>query len=437
MNELERLHDAMLDGTLTESDRIALRRLLSDPGNRRDWWRLHTLVGRLHEELVTHVRQMPIKVSVSAPAPTSGTRSSTSMLPLSQRTNRPMNWPAMAALVAIAVGLAAWTIRAWHDHPDPIPLPAISIIGRITSGELHVNADQPSFRRLSAGDVLMAGDHLRSEGGGAFVLNDGSRCGWTNAVDLTASTSTTMTLHRGDMSIAAMPHPIEQPLIVCSTCAVATVLGTSFRLVADDQRTVLGVDHGIVRLATAQSTVQVGADTAAIASLAGGISALRPRAAPGSWRVDLTHIDGAAWHGAGGVGLPLPDGMTSEAVGLDRKPQAPDDPRRYLATPSRPLPGLVQLTRSSTIRLTLTAARPVSCEVFLVISDPLTGDHLGNAVGRISISGHGGEERFDLPLASFIGNAIVVRAVSASVSVMFLQWWGDDGGSVVKHLAIE
>lgn len=110
-------------------------------------------------------------------------------------------------------------------------------------------ADLPSD--AATGQRLAIGSALRPASPRTLTWSDGTRAVLAPGSALTIGDPTTgkrVVLEAGTLQVVAAPQPADRPFTLRTPRAEAVVVGTSFTLSADAERTRLKVDHGLVRL---------------------------------------------------------------------------------------------------------------------------------------------------------------------------------------------
>jgi ferric-dicitrate binding protein FerR (iron transport regulator) len=168
-----------------------------------------------------------------------------------------MPWAsAAAALLLVAIGWW-WSQPALDDTPVLARAEATDAqrpdVGRITIGE-----------RLRTGDRLITGAgsaHLRYADGTLVVLNSGSV-----ATVLDSSKGKRLRLDHGDLAAEVSHQPSGRPLVISTTAAEVTVIGTTLNVASADVETRVGVTSGTVRVDRGADSIPVPAGSFAIAA---------------------------------------------------------------------------------------------------------------------------------------------------------------------------
>jgi ferric-dicitrate binding protein FerR (iron transport regulator) len=159
----------------------------------------------------------------------------------SRARHRRGNRPRIGALVAAALvfGLLGLSL-VWRDGPaDRLP----SVLTAAGDVEVPSGPARPGMR-------LAAGSSVRTGTGSSVVLgyDDGSRLalGARTSLVVPATGRAPIHLEAGVLQGDVARRTPERRLVISTSSAVITVLGTRLRLAAEAGRTVLGVEHGTV-----------------------------------------------------------------------------------------------------------------------------------------------------------------------------------------------
>ena len=207
-------------------------------------------------------------------------------------------WPALLA-AGIAAAVLLYVFRAEPPLRDGKEARTIATLIEAQAGTT-VRRDNQELR-VQPGLTLKSGDELRARPdlglkfrfdredtlvslapGSALILNasaEGKR----------------LKLIRGEVAISAAPQRPEMPLVVETTHATATVIGTVFSVSTDDSHSRLEVQRGKVRFASAGQSVDVGTEQYALAAPGIALKAnpiLKPKTpAPGLAVLSFTLIN--------------------------------------------------------------------------------------------------------------------------------------------------
>ena len=264
MNRAEELTLLLADGLASETDACELETLVGgDPAARRACLRLLELEGALRggieadavdatmERLRALLAEQTAGVVLKRvrfreePHHHSSGEADTSAIPPPAPLPRRLEWLARAAGLAALLGLAA----VWFFAPEKSKATLAD-----TRGEVRVVRGSRTFAtsigfKLEAGDRLLAGTNAS-----AAVLFSGETTrialdAGTELALLSTSPAKQFRLLTGQVDARVSRQPAGHPLILRAPHAVATVLGTEFRLTAEPQQTRLDVREGTVRLA--------------------------------------------------------------------------------------------------------------------------------------------------------------------------------------------
>ncbi len=271
-NDLDGLLNSLADGLLTPEEEARLAEILkSDAAARR---RYRQFMG-LQASLMWDYAALATPASEVAPM---------------RETVKSRRWPviwAMAATIVFAATLAAIWIPRHSKDPISSVVELVSATGAVSwsddSGNQRVGLARGT--KLTEGTLV-----VESEAGSAQLrFRDGTQLTLSGEAELAFSETgqKRLTLRRGTFTAEVSPQPAGHPLLIRTTTAELTVVGTSFSLAADPRQTALNVETGKVRmrrLADGQS-VDVSARHAAVAFL-DARSELRPAQSefpPTSW----------------------------------------------------------------------------------------------------------------------------------------------------------
>ncbi len=167
-----------------------------------------------------------------------------------------MPWAAAAAALLVSVGWW-WSRPAIDDAPVLVRAEATEVqradVGRVLVGE-----------RLRLGDRLTTGAgsaSLRYADGSVLTLAAGSV-----ATVLDASTGKRLRLEQGDLMAVVSPQPAGRPLVISTTAAEVTVVGTTLNVASTGTETRVGVTSGSVRVDRGADSLAVPAGSFAIAA---------------------------------------------------------------------------------------------------------------------------------------------------------------------------
>lgn len=292
--ELEGLLNALADGELDPGREICLAGILrGDAGARRHYRRFMAMHAALHWEYA----------AAAAPQATvrHGSRWGT------------FEHIALAASVVAAAILGGLLFRSHLLGTSPI----VTVVA--TTGSLSwMGADGSARVGLADGVRVEAGtfetDGLGSSATLAFADGTTVVLGGETQADISQKIQKQIHLRTGTLSADVAPQPRGRPLIVRTPTAVIEVLGTTFSVAAEPEKTAISVQRGVVRMRrTADGqAVDVTADKAAVAIL-GSAEPMAARArtdTPSHWVLGLGREDGEKVRGLvmpqGDAGDPTP-----------------------------------------------------------------------------------------------------------------------------------
>lgn len=168
-----------------------------------------------------------------------------------------MPWAsAAAALLLVTIGWW-WSRPGNDDAPVLVRAEATEVqradVGRVLVGE-----------RLRLGDRLTTGAgsaYLRYADGTVLTLKAGSV-----ATVLDASTGKRLHLEQGDLVAEVSPQPAGRPLVISTTAAEVSVVGTTLNVASTGTETRVGVTSGSVRVDRGSDSLAVPAGSFAIAA---------------------------------------------------------------------------------------------------------------------------------------------------------------------------
>lgn len=288
------LVEAYLDGDLTDGEARELRGLVKRDGALRQRFVEEV---RWHIRLGDHLRTQGIPLSERVEAmldaegrtPRIADAVAASISPRSSRRNKISTrflrrrrreaapwWLAVAAGLLLAVGL-------FLAVPSGGPQPA-TVLGDRGSIE---RAGQ-SVRLGGAPQVVTDGDVLVADGSALLLgFNDGTSVEVSSGARLTVRTGTRggakrLDLERGALLARVAKQQPDQPLLVATSQAHATVLGTTFRVRIESAGTRLTVEEGRIGFARSSGgeRLEVGGGRSALAGVDGSLMLVEPAKPP-------------------------------------------------------------------------------------------------------------------------------------------------------------
>jgi ferric-dicitrate binding protein FerR (iron transport regulator) len=260
MNDAVRIVDGLRDGLMDAAGQQAVaRRLAVDPELRAavgDEWRLQRRLAALYADDEAGALWQRIGDGLKAGSSVSGAqrtfaaverRLATRRQPR-RRALRPGGWPMLAALAAAAALVVVLLVGrdGAGARSTPTPTPALRVA--TVQGEVRVVRAEGLFA-ARPGMALCPADRIETLAGAAtsLELDDGSRLDLAAAANMGWDGDARFHLDQGLVAVSARPRPVASPLAITTPQAVATVVGTRFRLEHRDRRTVLRVAEGTVR----------------------------------------------------------------------------------------------------------------------------------------------------------------------------------------------
>lgn len=255
---IDELTQAWLDGDLDAAEIAEIRVALADP----QMLARVTAHVREHQLLRGALRSDPAsaarRVAAVIAARERGRPGSSRMAVIRARIGAPSawRWMAAAAVLAIAVGVAAWTLVPWAA-------PAQVVVAEATAGSSLVR--DGSRIALVPGLALRPQDRLEipaipADGAVAVRYADGSHL--TVHADAAvrlwdADGAKRVALERGEVRGDIAPQPAGKAMRLSAPQAEAEVVGTRFSLVAADGVTRLAVSEGTVSLRRVDGSVSL------------------------------------------------------------------------------------------------------------------------------------------------------------------------------------
>jgi len=296
-------------------------------------------------------------------------------LPLPARRSRVVPWSlALAASLVLAFVVG----RQWS------PVDSARQLGRIESASTVVRYSHDGRAvELHVGDDFEAGTLTTDlEETAAVRLRDGTLLALGTDTELALSDDgrKRIDLRRGTFTADVVPQPPGRPMMIHTPTAEIEVVGTSFSLAVEPQRTHLDVDEGLVR-------VRRLADDATVEVPAGREVRVSPDAADplqlgastrssASWRVDFTAGPPPGWD----AGEWVPENGSLRAVPTI-------EGRRNFAVISNNAwrdgdHSLARLFDDSVVRVTLRRHKPATLDVVLSLREADGRSFVGNAFLR-------------------------------------------------------
>jgi ferric-dicitrate binding protein FerR (iron transport regulator) len=202
-----------------------------------------------------------------------------------------MSWLPRTAAAAAVLLLGLYLGRSWWQ-PSPV--------GTVTAGTgaaavIHHGQSRP----LSVGVLLQGGDVVHAEPGAriAMTLADGSEMALEGPGECSIQASSTgiqCDLPAGALEVAASHQPRGRQLSITTRQAVASIIGTRFRLVGGEERTSLTVFEGVVGIRRRTDDVALRVAAWQRAEVATGL----PVRVETAYAPPITITAGGVYHGA-------------------------------------------------------------------------------------------------------------------------------------------
>ncbi len=315
MNEqrLFELIDALLETRITDAERDELSQLLRESPAAQDLYReLIELDVMLRDTIqVSLGDDLARPSSESALSRDEASDESVVREAFAVRTNAelrryPSSWLAGLMLLTL-IGLIGWGIGDWRRHVRPVSFtpqrPVVATLRGLEGAAWRVSTDSRETK-IATGQVFSNGDTIRvgESSTAELTLADGSRLELRASAVLrfpakTDSPRGELYLSRGGIDVSAVRQPPERPLVIATVAARLTVLGTQFRLYANEEDSRVELIEGKVRFERRVDgrAVDVAAGQYAIASTRGSpAEPLVARALEDTWRLRHTIPDAGA-----------------------------------------------------------------------------------------------------------------------------------------------
>ena len=299
MNDPRRLIDAYLDDSLDEAEAGELQRwLAAERGNLSDFMR----ATAVHRELRREFLGAAARSGFAAATDAARARPQASSRRLALRRRRRSSWLPRLGLAAAACLLIA--------------LGALLLAPRQSGGEqVEMTAGTVTTERGGSMVVLRQGEHVRPadvlhvvEAPATLRFSDSSTVTLDAGAELVVTAtgnsegSKQLRLTRGRLQATVTKQPIGHPLVIGTTTATATVLGTTFSLTSAADSTRLDVDHGRVRLErlSDRASVEVTVGEYAVAAPGAALVVRKQGSFPGDQPLRVGGVQGNLLLGADG-----------------------------------------------------------------------------------------------------------------------------------------
>lgn len=253
---LEELTEAYLDGNACPEECRRLGELLRDKEARREFLRASAMEVELPFALAAAPERIsdevwrPLRMSKRVGFGTSAALG----IPLAPRAPRPLSWrrvawpSAIAAAVAVAIVSAVWYVTVYRRYA----VPDSSMVAQVVHvhGSVKVaSLNQDGIKQLSNGDFVAPDCRMTIEPGARITLSypDGSRIQVLEKTRIMTSAGRNIRLIQldfGTLSASIAPQPAGRKLIFTTPHALLRIVGTQFRLSADDKRSRVEVEEG-------------------------------------------------------------------------------------------------------------------------------------------------------------------------------------------------
>ena len=221
VDRFQQLYDGHFAGLLSEREEAELAALLREPTLQRRW-RLWTMLdAKLDEEL---------RVAAKGK---NGRRQNAAQPRASAQV---LAWPGRIGLAAAASLLAALGLGLWLSRTDPeMPLAhgAVARVESVQGTAFRIQDIAPQRRALKAGDEIREGMRIETSVNSAVKLawiEEATRVEVAGNSKLETRNSKRAFLYQGRLTAQVAEQPTARPFEVETPHALATVLGTRFRL---------------------------------------------------------------------------------------------------------------------------------------------------------------------------------------------------------------
>ena len=361
MNRHEELISLYLDDSLTETEANELRMWLrADDDNIQKF----VLATARNEQLRDAVVAAETLARAESLQRTSPRRVRRSARPLSV-----VKWVMVTSLVALVV---------WIGFSPPPSAFLLTLVE--ASGPVALRADGELLRHLEKGQTVSAGT-LTVNGDGArakFASENGTTISLSGASELTlpGGDGDVLNLRRGALVATTSRLAGVHPLIVRTSTAEATVLGTSFAISSSGDETLMQVRYGTVQFRRlSDNHAMTVSENEEIRVAADDFQPLYSEpigTLPLYWRATSKNASGVSWLGVwndAGVLAAAPRGVFLK--------QTETSEVHFHAGVINAFPGLVTLKANSSIRIRYRIERPLNLGIFISTHAP-SWDFTGN-----------------------------------------------------------
>ena len=329
------------------------------------------------------------------------------------------------AIAASVIAFATWTVIPRSDKPSlRLVESSESISIRNSTGELsHLNAGED----FSTGRLL-----LKSQGAHAkFSYSDGSTLSLSGGSELELDDGNVrqLVLRNGALFGNVSHQSGKHPLVVRTSTAEATVLGTEFAIATDNSETLLQVRHGSVRVRrlSDDQALTVGVNQQVRAGpVAGPPMIVEPvMRLPTTWRATPTD-DSGEWIGEwGGDGI-----LRAMPTSVFIKEQKIEE-THYQAGVWNRFPGFLSLREDSIVFLRYRVNSPKNFGFFLSTHAPsweFAGNFQAYVIPVNSPSDEEGWRTVTLPITSFapMGMKPLPFQPGCSAATFYVTTYGKD-----------
>ena len=439
-NELERVLNELVDGTLKEADEQRLAEMLrTDASARRQYRQFMALHADLHwDYAAAAVSQLE----------TNGRSHQGQQRKWKWNLRR--TWAAAAMLLVMVTGvfLLTWQGRRGRDARGPA-------IGQIVpvAGEVQL-ADRGAARSITSEAELRSGGNIHVVGLASLALlrlDEGteiSLAGETHIECHRQDGQTTVVLHEGHLSANVTPQAAGRPLLIRTPGAEMQVLGTRLAVSADNEVSELGVRLGRVLLKrlTDGETVDIFSGQYAVVSQRAALEARPWPKTPETWSEDFDNglPDGwryGQWLRGGPAGNSRGVVLAARRFALNGS----ESELHRITLPKRWMEGLWRLEEDSVLHFTYKMRRPGWFHIMMgVRSDDLNASHIGNYELQSSSWKKGEPDQWQtvsVPFSAFRKNvrgvpyADLPSASPQAGDVVYLLWFNT--GDVDRGLMID
>ena len=429
MNRHEELIEMYLDNSLTEDHAEELR----------TW--LHQNADNVKHFSMANAREQQLRAAVrSAEILSAATSSVQCTKSYVQQTNtqRSLEFRMRAWLMWAGATFAVATI-IWFTYAIRDAAPQITLSE--TDALVFLSQQDEGRRRLWTDDAFKKGTIMvESEGIPAtFSYPDGTSFSLTAGSELTVAhlNGKRLQLLRGALIADVSPQPNNEPLIVLTPTAEATVLGTSFGISAAEDETLLQVNSGSVRMRrlSDDKAVDVGVNEQVRAGKKNELPLLTEPVTviPDHWSANFEAEDSVTW-----IGEPT-DGVLKGRFRSTYSRNSGVHSVHVHAGAYNKLQGLATLHADSAVQVRYRIRVRRNIGVFITTHLPpwkFSGNFEGYLIHENIPVDADGWRTATLPLASFYPRSSKAFRPRCNLSAIYLTTWAQEIGLEIAELKV-